>query len=254
MLPGRVLPGVAAAGLLLSLVACSAQAPDAAPGPDGPIGPVPPSAAPLSLAGLAGIVTDADAPATGVFAPGDTASTSGEDLASERDYWSAVGGRPDECADVVAAPYIVSAHDTGARLDDPSGLLATITEVDEERFGLIQVYAREFDDGGTAEGFLTEVRAAVDACPGYELIADGAVNWRTVSFDVTTLRDLPGAVSGIRYVETVRSDHAESAQTSFVQRGPVVVSVYAEITGSSTLTASDADRITLAIATRLAAR
>ncbi len=49
-------------------------------------------------------------------------STSGADLESEQQYWVAVGGTPDVCADVVAAPYLVSSADAADRdrLDDRS--------------------------------------------------------------------------------------------------------------------------------------
>jgi len=243
----------ASAGLLLALVlsACVAS-PDPAEPDDAPVGPVAPVAGPLTLAAVTAIVSDADGPATSSFSPGDSLSTSGADLESEQNYWVSVGGRPAQCAGVVSSPYLVSAADTGERLDDPSALIGTFTEIDEDRFGLVQVYAREFDDTATAAGFLSEVTAVVDACPGYELVdPDGVVIWKAVALSATPMTGLPDGVTGIEYVETLQDSASQTVTTTFLQRDGVVVSVYGELTASSSMTQADVDAISADVAERL---
>jgi hypothetical protein len=242
---------LAAVLVVLALSACAPTPSADPPQDDAPIGPVAPG--PLTLQRVAGIITDADAPSTTLFTPGDTVSTSGEDLASEIDYWISVGGAPQTCAAVVSSPYLVSGHDTGARLDDPSALIATLTEVDEDRFGLIQVYARQFDDAATASAFLDEVTDAVNRCEGYTLSDDGTVSYRAVTLRIEPLEQLPAGVAGLHYVETVESSLSTGVTTSFLQRDAIVLSVYAETTASSTISAAQADELTATIASRLAA-
>lgn len=216
-----------------------------------PIGPVPPAGGPLTLEAVAAIIGADDAIATATFAGGDAPSTSGADLASENDYWIAVGGRPDACAGVVSAPYLVSAADTGSRLDDPTLLIGIFTEVDEERFGLIQVSARQFDDAATASGFLTELTATVQGCPSYQLVDGDTVTWNAVALNVAPLADLPAEVAGVRYIETLQDSAALGVSTIFLQRDGVVLSIYGEITDTSTITQADVDALAAVVADRL---
>ena len=76
--------------------------------------------------------------------------------------------------------------------------------MDEDRYGLIQVYARQFDDAATASGFFTELTAAVHGCAGYKLYDGDEVTVDAVPKGVTKLEDLPEGVTGIRYVEKLR--------------------------------------------------
>jgi len=217
-----------------------------------PVGPLPAPDGPLTLDRVVGIVTAADGPATTEFSGPGELSTSGADLASESDYWVAVGGRPAQCAGVVSAPYLVSAADTGNRLDDPSSLLGTLTEIDEERFGLVQVYARQFDDAGTASGFLTELTATVQSCSSYQLVDGDTVTWNAVALAIVPLSDPPSGVSGLRYVETLRDSSALEVTTTFLQRDGIVISIYGEIIDSSTISEADVDAVAGLIAGRLA--
>jgi hypothetical protein len=218
---------------------------------DAPVGPVAPDTGPVTLDRIVGIVSAADATATTSFTGGDSLSTSGDDLASESDYWVAVEGSPEQCAPVVSAPYLVSDFDTGERLDDPSALLGTLTEIDENRFGVIQVYARQFDDAATAQSFLSELTDAVGGCDGYTLAEDGTVNFAASDLTIASLDGLPEGISGLRYSESVSSSSSTAVTTSFLQRDAVVISVYAETTTTSTIDAAGADALTATIAQRL---
>ena len=215
-----------------------------------PIGPVPVASGPLTLDRVVGIVSEDDASATMSFTPGEL-STSGDDLASENEYFEGNAGRPAECAGVVSAPYLVSAHDTGSRLDDPSALVGTFSEVDEDRFGLIQVYARQFDDAATASGFFTELTATVAGCAGYQLFDGDTVTVDAVPKGITTLDGLPAGVSGIRYLESLRNSDSKGVTIEFYQRDGIVISVYGELTGSSTITQAQVAAIAGDVATRL---
>ncbi|HWM33347.1 MAG TPA: hypothetical protein VNR36_03805 [Pseudolysinimonas sp.] len=245
---------VAAAICAVLLAGCVPGNDGPAPDPvtDAPVGPVAPAAGALTLASVAGIVSADDITLSTTFTPGDAASTSGDDLASENDYWIAVEGSPQRCAPVVSAPYLVSGHDTGDRLDDPTALLGTLTETDENRYGVIQVYARQFDDDATAQAFLAELTASVEGCEGYTLSEDGVVNFAASDLRIAALDDLPPGVAGARYAETVSSSSSTGVTTSFLQRDGVVISIYAEVTTSSTLSAATADELTATIASRLA--
>ena len=240
-----------AALVALGLGGCVAQTPETSE-TAGPVGPVAPGGGPLTLESVLGIVSELDGPATSSFSAGDSSSTSGADLQSEQNYWVSVGGRPEQCAGVVSSPYLVSASDTGERADDPSALLGTFTEIDEERFGLVQVYARQFDDAATASGFLSEVTAVVQGCPGYQLVdPDGVVTWNAVGLTVTPLAGLPSTVAGIEYLETLQDSASQTVTTTFLQRDGVVISVYGELTGSSSMTQADVDTISSDVAERL---
>lgn len=242
-------PAITGALVLVLLTGCvSAQTPD---GTDAPVGPQPPTSGSLTLESVDGIVTDNDLPATTIYSPDGTISNAAADLASEQDYWISVGGRPDACAGVVSAPYLVSASDTGDRLDDRSALLGTATEIDEDRFGLIQVYARQFDDAATASGFLTELTQTVAGCSSYQLVDGDTVTWNAVALQVAPLTDLPADVSGLRYVETLRDSSALAVTTTFLQRDGIVVSIYCETTTTSTMTQDDAAAVADAVAERL---
>ncbi|MBX3196061.1 MAG: hypothetical protein R2717_07405 [Schumannella sp.] len=216
-----------------------------------PIGPVAP--APLSLQDVAGIVGEDDATPTSIFSPDGEIMTSGDVLASENDYWLGVGGTPQECAPVVSAPYLVSAADTGTRLDDDAAVLGTITELDEERFGLIQIFARQFDDTATAQAFLGELAAAVADCPGYRLVDGTTVTYDARDLELAEIPNLPESVSGVRYSETAHDSASLGTTTAFLQREGIVISVYGEVTPSSTISVADADALTATIASRLAA-
>ena len=243
---------LAAIALSVALAACVENGPENDPGTaaPAPVGPAPVPSGPLTLDRVVGIVSESDASATMTFTPGQL-STSGDDLASENDYFLGNAGAPAACAGVVSAPYLVSAHDTGARLDDPSALVGTFAEVDEDRFGLIQVYARQFDDAATASGFFTELSATVAGCSGYKLFDGDTVTVDAVPNGVTTLDGLPAGVSGIRYTETLRQSDSTGVTIEFYQRDGVVISVYGELTSSSTITQAEVDAISTAVATRL---
>ncbi|MEO8094393.1 MAG: hypothetical protein ABI632_05585, partial [Pseudolysinimonas sp.] len=229
---------------------------DATPGPvetsaPAPIGPVPVAAGPLTLQQVVAIVGEDDGTGATSFSAGTEFSTSGDDLASENDYWVGNGGNPAQCAGVVSAPYMVSAHDTGARLDDPSVLVGTFTELDEDRLGLIQVYARQFDDAATASMFLDEFTATVKGCPAYQLVDGDTVTFDAVKLKVSALKDLPPKLTGLHYVETVHGPGSDGVTVTFLQRDGVVISIYGELTSSSTITQDDVDAIAAKVATRL---
>jgi hypothetical protein len=245
--------GVAAIAAALALAGCVGQPPDPAPGDTAPIGPVAPQSGPVTLDRVLAIVGEDDASPTTLYTADGTLSTSGADLESEGAYFAQVGGTPPECAGVVSSPYLVSALDTGARADDPSALIGTFTEVDEDRFGLVQVYARQFDDAATASGFLAEFAAAVQACPGYRFVdAAGAVTWNATGLTVAPLDALPTGVAGVQYHETVTDTDATAVTTAFLQRDGVVIAVYGELYPSSTITPADVQAVATAIAGRLA--
>lgn len=250
----RIRLPLAALTLMLALSAC-VGAP--VPVDEGPIGPQPAPAGPLTLNRVAGIVTADDVPATANLTIGTTLSTSGDDMVAERDYWIAVGGRPDECQDVVSAPYLVSSSDATSRdlLDDPSALLATVTELDEERFGLIQVYAREFDDEAVARAFLTTFKTTVAGCPGYQFVDDGVVTYDAIALSVEPLAeagDDEGTVSALVYRETLGDSADHRTTVYFLQRDGIVLSVYGEVLPSSTITDADIESLAGTLAIRLA--
>lgn len=244
---------IVAVALALLLTGCVGGSPESVPVPSdtAPVGPVPAPSGPLALDQVYGIVSDADASATMSFTAGGGLSTSGDDLASENDYWTDSSGSPAKCAGVVSSPYLVSAHDTGPRLDDPSYLAGTFTEVDENRFGLIQVYERQFDDAATASDFFDEFIETVKGCPGYTLSSGGKVTLDVVKLAVSTIRDLPEGVSGLHYVETMKGGASKGVTIDFYRRDGVVVSVYGELTSSSTITQKQVDAISASVAQRL---
>lgn len=246
----RALPLLTALALVAALTACTEPEPDPRPPLDIPTPSAPVDGA-LAFDDIVGIVTNADAPPTALSTLGDTLSTSGDVLADEQDYWIAVGGRPASCADVVSGPYLVGSGDSGDRLDDPAAVLATFTEADEALFGLIQVFAREFDGESDAAAFLTELQAAIAACPGYQFVDDGTVTWNAVSLATAPLDTPPDGIDGFRYTETLRASRASSVTTTFVQRERIVIAVYAELFPTSTLTTADATTLADTIAERL---
>ena len=247
-MPARaILPALTAISLCAVLAGCVGAAPAPSSTPtSAPIGPVAPPEGPLTLDAVRSILSIDDVPPTTLLNLAGTSSTAEADLASERDYWVSVGGSPDQCADVVAAPYLVSSNDVGTRLDDPSLLIGTVTEVDEERFGLVQLYGRQFDDPATAAGFLDEFTAFVDACPAYQLNGYDAVD---LSAKRLTGSD---AVAGIEYREKVSDSDEHTTTVYFLQRDSVMVSIYAELFESSTITAADVDRIADDVTERMA--
>lgn len=237
-----------AAGLLVLLTGCVGFDRDVEEDP-GTIAPRPPAA--IELADLTDALSQDDVPATTVVTPDGRLSVSGDDLEAERDYWTSVGGRPEECRDLVAGPYLVGSGDVGGRLDDPSALLATVTELDEDRFGLMQVYARQFDDTATAASFLDEFQDAVAGCGGYRFVDGDSVTWDAIRLGVEPLVGAPEGVTALHYSETLRDSSALEASTTFLQRENIVISVFAEITETSTMTTADAVRFAAAIAARL---
>jgi hypothetical protein len=113
------------------------------------------------------------------------------------------------------------------------------------------VYARQFDDAATASGFLGEFREAVAACPGYQLRDGGTVTLDVTKLRVSTLSGLPDDVAGIRYIETLRNSASKSVTIDFLQKGPIVISVYGETTPSSTITQQQIDGISADIVLRV---
>jgi hypothetical protein len=250
----RIRLPLTALGLMLALTACVG-----APGPvdEVPIGPEPAPTGPLTVKRVAGIVTADDVPATASLLIGTTQSTSGDDMVAERDYWIAVGGQPAECQDVVSAPYLVSSSDAASRdlLDDPSALLATVTELDEERFGLIQVYAREFDDETAARAFLAGFQTTVAGCRAYQFLDDGAVTYDAIALAVEPVAEAggeEGTVSALVYRETLGDSPDHRTTVYFLQRDGLVLSVYGEVLPSSTITDADIESLAGTIAIRLA--
>jgi hypothetical protein len=237
----------------LVLTGCVGQDPEPDPVDTVQIGPVAPSSGAVTLDRVLAIVGDDDASPTTLYMSDGTLSTSGADLDSEDAYFAQVGGTPPECAGVVSSPYLVSAYDTGARLDDPSALIGTFTEVDEDRFGLVQVYARQFDDAATASGFLAELTTTVQGCAGYRFVdPDGAVTWNASGLAVGPLDGLPAGVTGLHYSETVTDTDATAVTTAFLQRDGIVIAVYGELYPSSTITTADVQAVAAAIAGRIA--
>ena len=250
--PARVASALATSALVVALTACvgAAPAPEDTPVEE-PLGPQPPAL--ITLQQLATVVTADDAPADALFDVG-AASDSGSDLLAEQDYWDAVGGSPEECADIVSSPYLVSSvdGDDGNRLDDPTGVLGTFSE-DEDRFGLVQVAGRIFDDAATASRFLDEFLDAVAACPGYRLTGeDGATNYAATALDATESADAPLGTRVVTYTEDVDGSGIVSVGTTFVQHENAVIAIYDELYSSSTMTAPDIMAVTAAVTGRLA--
>ncbi|MEO7898229.1 MAG: hypothetical protein ABIR65_13120, partial [Pseudolysinimonas sp.] len=243
---------VGAIAIAVALSACVPAAP-AIPTSQ-PQGPQPPADGPITLQVLATIVTEDDAPAQSLFDVG-AASTSGADLLSEQDYWVAVGGRPEECRDVVSSPYLVSSADAtdAARTDDPTGALGTYSE-DEDLFGLVQVYGRIFDDEARATSFLAEFTQTVAACPAYQLTGDdGTVSYDAVGLHLQESTTAPIGTRQLVFSEDVAGSDILGVSTTFVQRKNAVIAIYAELYPSSTMTAADVATLTATITGRLAA-
>ena len=252
MVPRIVALGLTALALSLTLAGClDDRSVEMDPGTPAPIGPEPAPSGPLTISTVMAIVGADDGGDNTSISAGTELSTAGDDLAAETEYFVANGGTPAVCAPVVSSPYLVSSLDTGTRADDPSYMIGTFTELDEDRFGLIQVYARQFDDAATASGFLGEFRAAVAACPGYQLRDGGAVTLDVTKLRVSALSGLPDEVAGIRYIETLRDSASTSVTVDFLQKGPIVISVYGELTPSSTITQQQIDGISADIVLRL---
>jgi hypothetical protein len=252
--PSRIATALGAVTLVVMLGACVGPAAPADTPSGDPQGPLPPSNTAITLQQLAGVVAEGDAPPQALFAIG-AASTSGADLLSEQDYWTSVGGTPAECADVVSSPYLVTSADAAdaARTDDETGALATFTE-QEDLFGLVQVYGRVFDDAAAASGFLDAFAGIVAACPGYRFIGtDGAVSYEAANLRVTESPEPPAGTRVLTYSEEVRGSGALSVGITFMQHENAVVSIYAELYPSSTMTPADVEAIADVIAGRLAA-
>jgi hypothetical protein len=248
----RVAAILSAAALAVVLGACVPAAPTVAP-TDEPQGPQPPPVALITLQHLAAVVTEGDTPAQALFDVG-SASTSGPDLLSEQQYWEAVGGSPEECRDIVSSPYLVSSADAvdTARIDDPTGTLATFSE-DEDLFGLVQVYGRIFDDPATASGFLDAFMDTVAGCAGYQLAGeDGVVTYQAVALHVDEATDAPLGTRVVLFSEDVAGSDVLSVGTTFVQRKNAVIAIYSELYPSSTITPADVSRITTTVTGRLA--
>jgi hypothetical protein len=247
------------AGLLVTAVALSLalsgclddRSVEMDPGTIAPVGPEPAPSGALTLEKVMAIVGESDGGDNTVFTAGAELSTSGDDLLAENEYFSGNKGKPAECAPVVSSPYLVSSLDTGARADDPSYLVGTYSEVDEQRFGLIQVYARQFDDAATASGFLREVRDAVAACPGYRLYDGDTVTLDVTKLKVASLSGLPDDIAGLRYIETLKSSASDGVTIDFLQKDAIVISVYGETTPSSTITQEQIDGISADVVLRL---
>jgi hypothetical protein len=129
--------------------------------------------------------------------------------------------------------------------------VGTYSEIDEERFGLIQVYARQFDDAATASGFLTEFRDAAVACPGYKLYDGDTVTLDVTKLKVAPLSGLPDGITGLRYIETLKSSASNGVTIDFLQKDAIVISVYGETTPSSTITQEQIDGISADVVLRL---
>jgi hypothetical protein len=251
--PSRIATALGAVALVVLLSGC--VEPETVPEPTGePQGPVPPSTTSITLQRLATVVSEADAPPQALFDVG-AASTSGDDLLSEQDYWTSVGGTPAECADVVSSPYLVSSADAAdpARMDDATGALGTFTEV-EDLFGLVQVYGRVFDDASTASGFVDELSATVAGCAGYRFIgADGEVTYDASSLSISESTTAPAGTRVLTYTEDVQGSDALGVDITFIQHENAVVAVFSELYPSSTMTPADVAAIGTAIAGRMAA-
>lgn len=249
----RIATASAAVALVAILSACVPSDPVATP-PVEEQGPLPPTRALITLQQLAGIVTEADAPPQALFDVGE-ASTSGSDLVSEQGYWDAVGGAPEECRDVVSSPYLVRTADGAdpALGDDPTGALARFSE-DEDLFGLVQVYGRVFDDETAASGFFDGFEQTVGVCAGYQLTGeDGAVTYQAVALHAEESTTAPVGTRVLHFSEDVASSDIVGVGTTFVLRKNAVIAIYSELYPSSTMTATDVDRIGEALSERLAA-
>lgn len=249
----RVAAVVGALALVIALSACVPSAKVAVPTSE-PQGPLPPSDAPITLQQLATVVTEGDAPAQSLFDVG-AASTSGADLLSEQQYWEAVGGRPEECRDIVSSPYLVSSADgaDASRTDDPTAALGTYSE-DEDLFGLVQVYGRIFDSPATGEAFLAEFTQTVAGCLGYQLTGeDGAVTYDAVALHLQESTTAPIGTRQFVFSEVVTGSDIISVSTTFVQRKNAVVAIYAELYPISTMTPADVTTLTATVTGRLAA-
>lgn len=249
--PARFAAAASFIAVAAVLSACVPAAPDVTPAPEQQ-GPVPPSSALLTLQQLAGTVTEADAPPQALFDVGE-ASTSGSDLLSEQDYWIAVGGTPEECRDIVSSPYLVRSADGDdvALTDDPTGAIARFTE-DEDLFGLIQVYARVFDDETAASGFVDGFAQTVAACPGYQLTGeDGTATYQAVALHLDESTTAPVGTRVLDYREDVAGSDITSVGTTFVVRKNAVLAIYTELYPSSTMTPDDAAALATTLADRL---
>ncbi len=253
--PSTIATAAGTVVLAFVLSACVASGPTPGDTPSGePQGPQPPSNTLITLQQLAGVVTEAETPPQALFDVGE-ASNSGADLVSEQEYWVSVGGTPDECADVVSSPYLVSSADASdlARTDDPTGALGTFTE-EEDLFGLVQVYGRVFDDEATASGFLDEFIETVSECGGYRFIGpDGDVTYLASGLGVEESADPPAATRVVTYGEDVDGSDALGVGITFVQHENAIVSIYSELYPSSTMTPADVMEILTAVTLRIAA-
>lgn len=245
------LGGMALAGLLTACVA-SGPTPDDTPTGQ-PQGPLPPSATEITLQRLASVVSAADAPPQALFTVG-AASTAGEDLVSEQEYWVSVGGTPVECADVVSSPYLVSSEDAfdAARIDDPTGALGIFTE-EEDRFGLVQVYGRVFDSEATASGFLDAFLTIVAECGAYRFVGPtGDVTYAATGLRVDESLPTPTDARVLRYGEDVSGSDVLAVGTTLIQHRNAVVGVYFELYPSSTMTSADVTELVATLTNRIA--
>jgi hypothetical protein len=249
----RIATASAAIALAALLSACVPSDPGSSVSPEQQ-GPQPPASALLTLQRLATVVTADDAPAQALFDVGE-ASTSGSDLASEQQYWDAVGGSPEECRDVVSSPYLVASADAAdeAHLDDPTGALARFTE-DEDLFGLIQVYGRIFDDETAAAAYLDGLVQTVAGCAGYQLVGeDGAVTYQAVALRLLESTTAPIGTRVVDLREDVAGSDIVGVGTTFVLRKNAVIAIYSELYPRSTMTTADVTELAGTLADRLAA-
>ncbi len=249
----RIATASVAIALASILTACVPSTPVATPSAEQQ-GPLPPSNALITLQQLATIVTADDAPAQALFDVGE-ASTSGADLASEQEYWEAVGGSPEECRDVVSSPYLVASTDGSAPAlsDDPTGALARFSE-DEDLFGLIQVYGRIFDDETTASGFVDGFAQTVAACAGYQLVDEnGAVSYEAVALHLEESTTAPIGTRVWEFSEDVAGSDIVGVGTTFVVRKNAVIAIYSELYPNSTMASADVAELADTLSARLAA-
>ena len=252
MVPSRIASAVGAIAVGLLLSACVAADPPVDAPSSEPQGPQPPVSTSITLQQLAGVVSEADAPPQALFDVGQ-ASTAGADLLSEQEYWASVGGTPAACADIVSSPYLVSSADEAdpARTDDATGALGTFTE-EEDRFGLIQVYGRVFDDPAIASGFIDDFAATVAGCEGYRFVdADGGVTYDASGLTVSESASPPEGARVLSYSEDAAG--TDGIGITFVQHENAVVAIYSELYPSSTMTPADVSALAGVIAGRVAA-
>ena len=123
-----------------------------------------------------------------------------------------------------------------------------------DRFGLVQVYGRVFDDEATASGFLDAFAQTVAGCAAYQFVReDGVVTYDAAALHVEESTTSPLGTRVLEYVEDVAGSDILGVSTTFVQRKNTVVAIYSELYPSSTMTPDDVAKLTDTIAARMAA-